>query len=114
MLKVKKNKITLTRGDTLRLNLTLMNGNEEYELQAGDRVRFALKHPEYNTDGTDFADTEPLIVKQMEGGVLVLQPEDTKELGFGNYVYDVELTYANGDVDTVIPPTAFILAPEVK
>lgn len=46
--------------------------------------------------------------------ILHLDPEDTKDLGFGEYVYDVELTFANGDVDTFINNAKFILAPEVS
>ena len=43
------------------------------------------------------------------GEVLHIKPEDTKAMAFGKYVYDVQLTTADGDVYTIIPPTPFEL-----
>ena len=42
-----------------------------------------------------------------------IEPEDTKFLSFGKYLYDVELTTASGDVYTVIVPTTFEVLKEV-
>lgn len=114
--KVKKNKIEMTRGDTLYLSVGLTRENgQEYIPASGDTIRFALKNRELNRAGTDYLDDEPLIMKDvdMETMQLKLDPADTKSLGFGTYVYDMQITYANGDVDTFIPPTEFILTPEV-
>ena len=47
------------------------------------------------------------------GEVLHIKPEDTKAMAFGKYVYDVQLTMADGDVYTIIPPTTFELLKEV-
>ena len=43
----------------------------------------------------------------------VIEPEDTSGLDFGNYVYDVELTLADGTVNTIIPPSTFKVMGEV-
>ena len=40
-------------------------------------------------------------------------PEDTHELPYKIYKYDVQLTLADGFVDTIIPPTDFIVKEEV-
>ena len=45
---------------------------------------------------------------------LRLDPEDTKELGFGTYVYDLEMTFADGRVDTFVEGKDFIISPEVE
>jgi hypothetical protein len=45
--------------------------------------------------------------------ILELDPEDTKPLPFGSYTYDIEITFANGIVDTFICEARFILTPEV-
>lgn len=114
--KVKKNKIEMTRGDTLYLTVSLTDRDgSEYIPAEGDAIRFALKDTALNRAGTDYADEEPLIVKDvdMETMQLKLDPADTKPLGFGTYVYDMQITKANGDVDTFIPPTSFVLTPEV-
>ena len=92
--------ITLTRGDSFLAHITPKQGDEEYEPQEGDRIRFAMKK--------SYKDTEPLIVKQIpiDTCLLELVPGDTKELPMGKtYVYDIELTYADGKVDTFISGT---------
>ena len=115
MIKITKNKISMTRGDTLRLLVNLKDGEEDYTPVEGDSIRFAVKGKALNQNGSDYLDDEPLIVKQVDMStmLLTLDPADTKSLGFGSYVYDMEITYANGDVDTFIPPTEFVLTPEV-
>lgn len=93
------NDITLTRGDTLYIQITILQNGEEYVPQEGDSVRFAMKR-RFNDD-----DSKILINKtiDIETLLLKLEPEDTKKLRFGrSYVYDVELTNSNGDVSTFI------------
>ena len=45
--------------------------------------------------------------------ILELEPNDTKTLDFGSYVYDVQITFADGRVDTFITEAVFKLTPEV-
>lgn len=105
------NTIWLTRGDTLELDVVL----EDYTPQAGDTIRFALKRDQLNISDSEYLDDTPLIVKNIPTGTmkLHLDPADTKDLGFGRYVYDIELTYEDGTVDTFITASPFILAREV-
>lgn len=44
---------------------------------------------------------------------LVLEPEDTKTLAFGKYVYDVQLTKVTGEVDTFITKGIIKITEEV-
>lgn len=114
--KISKNKITMTRGDTLRANIAMTDADgNPYIPKDGDSIRFALKTSQLNSTKTDYADSEPLIVKSIPTDTLELKldPSDTKPLGFGTYVYDIEITYANGDVDTFITTAEFTLTPEV-
>ncbi len=106
--KVKKNTIFLTRGDTFKAHLTINNPDgTEYTPQEGDTVRFALKE--------NIEDQECLILRDIpiDTMLLVLNPEDTKNLEFGSYVYDIQLTKANGDVDTFITASKLKLTAEV-
>ena len=84
-----------------------MVNNETYTPVQGDSVRFAMKQS-YNS-------TKVLIDKSIPINTLLLKldPNDTKHLNFGKYVYDIEITFANGDVDTFISGE-FELTPEVK
>lgn len=91
-------KINLTRGDTFLADLEIKweKDNVPYTPSSGDVIRFALKR--------DYYDDEPLILKTIDPNdmVLRLDPSDTKDLPFGNYVYDIEITMEDGYVDTFI------------
>ena len=45
--------------------------------------------------------------------MLTLEPQDTADLNFGKYVYDIQLTKANGKVDTFISKAILKLSEEV-
>lgn len=108
-------KITLTRGDSLYCEVSMMQGSSVYTPQEGDVIRFALKRDAMAPGGVDYADKRPLILKTIPNDTLVLhlEPGDTKELKFGTYVYDIEITFANGDVDTFIQAAPFVIEKEV-
>lgn len=101
--------IRMTRGDTLRVTLQLKDDDgNEYVPQEGDSIRFAMKRT--------YEDEEPLLLKSIPIDSLefVLNPEDTKSLPQpSSYVYDMEITYANGDVDTFITKAKLMLTEEV-
>lgn len=105
----KDNAIHLTRGDTARLLLgsvvNLVTG-KEYILSADDTVTFTVKKTVYDT-------TSAVQITVPGGAAIHIKPEDTKEMAFGKYLYDVQLTTADGDVYTVIPPTTFEVLKEV-
>lgn len=107
MVQINGTTITMTRGDTLSLTIGIMQGEDEYQVQAGDVIRFAMKR--------SYADNEPLLVKLIDNDSLGLQldPEDTKDLPFGSYVYDIEITMEDGTVDTFICESKITLAKEV-
>lgn len=106
MLKCDGNTIHLTRGDSAVLLLKIRKDDEtEYELQAGDSVLFTVKNSVY--------DTAVIIQKKLIDGVIKLNPDDTKNLQYGTYYYDVELTQTDGFVATVIGPQKLIIEPEV-
>ena len=92
----KTKKISLIRGDTLRMQIEILIDDEPYSPVFGDRVRFAMKQ--------SYSSSKVLIHKNIPIDTLVLHlsPNDTKKLPFGSYVYDIEITFANGDVDTFI------------
>lgn len=103
----KTKKISLVRGDTLRVQVEIFADNEPYIPVNGDSIRFAMK--QY------YASSKVLIEKIIPNDTLILKldPSDTKRLSFGKYVYDIEITFSNGDVDTFISGE-FELTPEVK
>lgn len=99
--------ISLTRGDSLVLGVNVYANKEKYTPAEGDVIRFALKQ-NVNADNC-------LILKEIDTTTmtLTLLPSDTKNLAFGTYTYDVELTTSDGYVDTFIGPASFTITQEV-
>lgn len=96
--------IKIVRGDTGIFTVNIMNGNTSYNY-SNDEVIFTVKK---NTV-TD----EILIQKTVRYGEnVVIEPSDTNNLSYGEYIYDVQATI-DGMVDTVIMPSKFIVLPEV-
>ena len=108
MLKIdENNNITLTRGDSASINVGLKNPDgTDYNLQSGDVLLFTVK---YNCI------TEDIIIQKdiSSDAVINLIPSDTNTLLYGVYFYDVQLTKADGSVNTVIPPRDFTIDKEV-
>ena len=109
MLTIKGKRIRLTRGDTAKISFELFDedGNE-YVPQAGDEMRFAMK--KYYTDD------EPVVEIDidMETMTLTIEPSDTDGLDMPfTYVYDIQVTLADGTVDTVVPNGTLELLEEV-
>lgn len=105
----KDNTIHLTRGDTARLTIgravNVITG-KDYVFTAEDELTLTVKKT--------VMDTSPAVQIRAPGGeALHIRPENTKTLAFGKYVYDVQLTTAEGDVYTVIPPATFEILKEV-
>lgn len=86
---IKGTDITLTRGDSLFLQLKLTKNGESYTPEQGSTIRFAMK-----AKYTD-PDEKVVLIKQVPIDTMILQlkPQDTKNLPMKKtYVYDIELT----------------------
>lgn len=101
--------IVLTKGDTFKATVSMIQSNGElYTPAEGDVVRFHMKK--------NYSDPDLLIEKIIPNDTLLLKldPVDTSSLNVGNYVYDIQITYANGDVDTFIDQGTLTLTEEVE
>lgn len=96
MIVVSGTDIYLTRGNSLSLSIGLYRSSGPYTPASGDVITFALKK--------DYNQKTPLIKKTVNKNqmLLTLEPADTSDLPFGNYVYDIKITMADGKVDTFI------------
>lgn len=121
-LQPRPNQMTVVRGDTLETNPIQIFYKNEYGEQtekyipsASDKLRFACKR--------NLSQREPLIVKDIpiDTRILRLDAEDTKK--FLNptkpdkvieYVYDIQLTRADGTVITIIETAPLYVRPEVE
>lgn len=109
MVKISGTTITMTRGDSLVVFLDLENSDgTTYEPDDGDYIRFAMKQ--------SFDDSvPPILVKEIPTDTmkLILDPADTKQLTYGQYRYDIQITTADGLVDTFIDRAVLIITEEV-
>jgi len=107
--------ISMTRGDTASIQISIIQNGSAYTPVEGDVVRFALKHTNMTSGNRQFKDQTPLITKVIPNStmILVLAPEDTANLDFGVYTYDIQITFFDGTVDTFIPNATLYLNPEV-
>lgn len=109
MVSIDNNKITLTRGDTLKVKFDLTDDNgDTFEPQDGDVVKFGVK--------TDYEAETPFLIEKIipnNTQILHIEPSDTKELEYGSYVWDCQITFANGDVNTFITKGKFKVTEEV-
>lgn len=106
MFEIYRNDISITRGDSAIFEVTITDkdGNA-YTPTHLDKVTFTVKK-----------DTNSNVIvfqRPVENGKVIIEPEDTKNLRYGDYVYDVQLVTAGGWVATVIPPHLFTVSGEV-
>jgi hypothetical protein len=110
MLIIKNGYIGLTRGDTARINVDIKSGaNTKYVCVTGDTLKFSVKGSV--TDSTYVF--QKVITDFSDGVQIVIEPADTNSLSVGVYKYDIQLTLANGDVHTIVPPNKFEVLSEV-
>lgn len=107
----------MTRGDSahIRVGMRFKGSKERYTPVEGDTIRFAMSTKDKdNCCCDDDEEPETVLTKQIpiETLILTLEPADTKTLPFGEYSYDIEITFANGEVDTFIADATFELGKE--
>lgn len=98
---MENNVIKLTRGDTAKLTVDIANDEGEvYVVAESDTLILSMKKK--------LSDTEPCLRKEIKGdNSFHIEPNDTKHLPFGLYVYDVRLITAKGETYTVIEKSTF-------
>ena len=111
MLQIDGYKVFMTKGDTGILSLTIYDKKGElYRPNSNDVCLLTMK--KYASQSSPSA--------QIKGTVdgdnvrFEIMPEDTSNLVCGEYVYDIQVKFGyNGDVNTVIPLSKFVLMQEV-
>lgn len=92
--------IMLTRGDTAAIQLTITDEQgEEYQIKEGDSVYLTIKDT-YMTEGY-------LVRKVLEDGFFTFRSEDTINMNFGSYDYDIRLI--NSSITVTVLTGTFIV-----
>lgn len=92
------------RGDTFLFKFRLKDKNgEEIVLGVGDKLYFTVKKSSKSTDRAIQKITPSGIVYEEDGYYhITIDSNDTAELDYGTYQYDIELKTATGVVKTLI------------
>lgn len=104
-MKINGTDLTLTRGDTEHLTVTC----PQRPFAAGDVVELTVRR---------FAGYgEVLLHKQVTefqagAALLTIQPEDTAQLPYCEASYDVQVTFPDLGVKTVVKPSKFVIGKE--
>ena len=101
---VNGNVITMTRGDTVKIRVSLKykQSGETYTPQEGDEITFTAVNP--------FSEQKRIVKSiPIDTMLLSIAPEDTKALPSGRYPFDIQIVFANGDIDTFITDGTLIL-----
>ena len=100
----------------MRLKVGILQDGEPYTPETGDQVRFAMRENVLTTSTYKEWKDAYVLTKNIPTDTLILElePDDTKDLGFGTYVYDIEITFADGTVDTFITKAQLKLTEEVE
>ena len=99
------NNITLTRGDSATIELAIKDDGMTYDY-SNDFVQLTVKR---NTVTEDI-----IFQKTFSSNVIIINPEDTKNLRYTDLKFDVQLINSQGGVYTVIPPRRFTISEEVN
>lgn len=108
MFKIEKNnKMTLTRGDSAFFDVSIeTDSGEEYQVGQGDQLVMTVK-------ASTMQACPDMELKLTGSASFEIEPEDTRKMRYGHYMYDIQLTTGSGDVFTIVGPAPFHLCEEV-
>lgn len=103
--------VSMIRGDSESIHIKRYDINDfPINFENGDTVYFTVKEKP--------TDSEVLIQKIVQNfndgsAIIYIDPQDTKNLKFKKYCYDIQLTKGSGEVTTLVPPSDFAVQEEV-
>lgn len=97
--------ITLTRGDTATLDVSITNSDgTPYTMTGADKILFSIKRI--------YTQPDVLVEKESATPSISLSSADTDSLSFGVYHYDIVL-FHDDKIDTIIADKTFVVGNEV-
>jgi len=110
-MEIRKNAMIMVKGDSESITVTCRDASGMGKpFITGDKVYFTVKR--------SLNETTIILQKVVDtftDGVasILIYPNETKGMDAGTYVYDIQITFADGTVNTVVKPNMFILEGEV-
>lgn len=102
-----RNNIKMTRGDSETITVSC----KAIPFAQDDQITFTVRKTAVSKDKL----IEKVITEFEDGKALIeIASEDTADLKFGSYLYDIQLKRADGTITTLIGPAAFGIGEEVS
>lgn len=110
-MKVNGTDLAMIRGDSESITLSLKDGEAVIPFVTGDTVYFTVKRSATVAEKA----LQKTITEFDEDGncIIEIAPDDTKDLEFRSYVYDIQLNRFDGTVTTIVPCSKFAILQEV-
>lgn len=107
MLSIIDTSIRMTRGDSGTFTLIIKDPSTGgiYNPNENDVIIFTLRRNVKNCPNSPF-----LLQKKFKSGQIVLLPNDTQFLKCDTFLYDVQITFPSGSVNTVVSGTFKLLS----
>ena len=110
-MKIHGTNISMIRGDSQSVTVSVKDkdGNK-VPLITGDIIYLTVQ---YNVNAEEKVLQK--VITQFEDGNanIEITPNDTKDIPFNTYVYDIQLNRVDGTVSTIVPPSNFTIDREV-
>lgn len=105
--------ITISKGDTVRINVAVKINDVPYTLADGDYILFSIKSKDKDTIN-DYPNYVSKVANPGQNHVnILLTNECLADCECGEYLYDIKLIYANGEVYTLMFPANFTIVETV-
>lgn len=122
MLKINKTNISLTRGDSAYITLSITDGSgNPIELTENDIVRCQVRYKPNDRSQENILLTGEIIRRSQENGpdqiVWWIRPYETKYIDLDEqdtFFWDAQVEFANSDVFTIVQVSPFKILPEVS
>ena len=109
-MEVKGTNLFMTRGDSESITVTCTKNGTKVSFTSGDIIHFTMKK---HINDRNFV-LQKIITDFTDGKAIIeILPEDTKDLQFKKYVYDIQWTTTEGRVSTIVRPSEFTIGPEI-
>lgn len=110
-MEINETNISMIRGDSETITVYCEDNNgAKVNFETGDTIYLTVKQ----SVNSERKILQKIITEFVNGEAIIeIFPEDTKDFSFRAYVYDIQLTRADGTVTTIIPPSDFVIEGEV-
>lgn len=108
-MRVQGTNLIMTRGDSENIAISCEVDGKQF-IEDGDTVYFTIKK---STRTKEKLFQKVITVFSNNNAIVEFRPEDTKDLPYGSYRYDIQVTKSNGVVKTIVKPSSFVIEEEV-